>query len=96
MSVEMHVEQALSGGGRRAGSLRTTGTPPLAPPPQREPTELDPLAGEDEPWAAEDFFWTPDAEDYFRFLRSLWVAIFACALLWVAIALGAARVLGAA
>jgi hypothetical protein len=93
MSVEMHVEQALGGGGRRAGSLLTprTNTPPPAP---HSVSGADPLAGEDEPWAEEDFLWTPDDDEYVGFLRALWLAVFACALFWVAIAIGAARLLG--
>lgn len=95
MSVEMHVEDALGGGGRRAGSLWTTGTPPLAPPPHRDALDADPLAGEDEPWAPEDFLRPRDEEDYVGFLRTLWVAIFMCALFWLVVALGAARLPGA-
>jgi hypothetical protein len=96
MSVDVHVEQALSGGGRRAGSLWTTGTSPLAPPPKRERAQVDPFAGEDEAWASEDFLLTPDEEDYVGFLRTLWIAVLACALFWVVLALGAAQLFGAA
>ena len=92
----MHVEQALGGGGRRAGSLWTTGTSPLAPPTHDEALDLDPLAGEDELWAEEDFLMTPDEEDYFGFLRTLWLAVLACAAFWILLALGAAGLLGAA
>jgi hypothetical protein len=66
----------------------------LAPHVQDE-LEHDPLAGEDELWAEEDFLLAPDAEDYVKFLRTLWVALLACAVFWVTIAVGAVQVLGA-
>lgn len=73
----------------------TTGTPLLTPPSQREQADADPLAGEDEAWAPEDFLLTPDEEDYFGFLRTLWLAVLASAVFWIFLALGAAGLLGA-
>jgi hypothetical protein len=50
-----------------------------------EPVTGDPLAGEDEPWAEEDFLRPPDEEDFAAFFRSLAVALVACLLAWLAI-----------
>ena len=54
-----------------------------------ETVETDPLAGEDESWADEDFLWTPDGEDYPGFLRALWVALIVGAAWWIAFFAGA-------
>lgn len=75
----------------------TTGTPLPAPPPRHErAADADPLAGEDEPWAPEDFgLLTPDEEDYFGLLRTLSLAVLVSAAFWALLALGAAGLLGA-
>jgi hypothetical protein len=62
--------------------------PRLALELRQDPVEVDPLAGEDELWADEDFLRTPDAENYVGFLRRLWLAIFACGLFWIMVVLG--------
>jgi hypothetical protein len=67
-----------------------------APQPRDAELEVDPLAGEDEPWADEDFLWTPDEEDYVRFFRTLWIALVLCLLFWLAVAVGGAELLGLA
>jgi hypothetical protein len=57
-------------------------------PPRDADLDLDPLAGEDELWAEEDLLLQPDAEDYFRFLRTLWIVLLLCCMFWVALAVG--------
>jgi hypothetical protein len=64
-----------------------TRSPHVAPRPRDERLDLDPLAGEDELWAVEDFLWTPDDEDYVGFFRALWIAVVLCVLFWIALAL---------
>jgi hypothetical protein len=61
---------------------------------QRETVELDPLAGEDELWAEEDFLYGPDEDEYVGFLRMLWLSVLACALFWVVVALSVTELVG--
>jgi hypothetical protein len=56
-----------------------TRSPGLAGQPSGGGLALDPLAGEDEPWA--------DHEEFARFFRSLWLAMLLCLLFWLALAL---------
>jgi hypothetical protein len=94
MSIELHLEGARSGAlrgigagvrGRRVVTARSR-SPHVTPETRPDALDLDPLAGEDEPWADEDFLRAPDREDYLGFLRTLWLAIVFCVLFWLALA----------
>jgi hypothetical protein len=90
VSVDLHLGQAPG-----AAALTTWASTPHAPAHQRDhELELDPLAGEDEAWAEEDLLWTPDEENYVRFVRSLWIAIVCCLLFWVLLAAAGFGVFG--
>jgi hypothetical protein len=58
---------------------------PTLPGIRRAPASGDPLAGEDEPWAEEDFLRPPDEEDFAAFFRSLTIALVVCLLVWLTI-----------
>jgi hypothetical protein len=66
----------------------------LAPRWLHDGVEPDPLRGEDEPWAEEAVLRPADEENFVGFLRTLWVAVFACAVFWVTIVVGAVKLLG--
>lgn len=61
------------------------GRHPVTTPSREEPACSDPLAGEDEPWAEEDFLRPPDGEDFVAFWRSLTIALVVCLLVWLVI-----------
>jgi hypothetical protein len=87
MSIDVHL------GATRGGAL-TAWTASLHAPPRARDDELDPLAGEDELWAAEDVLWTPGEENYIRFLRSLFIVVLCSLLFWILVAAVGLRVLG--
>lgn len=70
---------------RVAIGLRYPGRLPRSATTRREFVSSDPIAGDDEPWAAEDFLRPPDEEDFVAFFRSLTVALVVCLFVWLAI-----------
>jgi hypothetical protein len=94
MSVHQQLDELTTGAARHdldrgAGPVSTARTPlpGLTGQSRGGGFALDPLAGEDEPWADEDLIRAPDDEDFVRFVRSLWLATLLCLLFWFALAL---------
>jgi hypothetical protein len=81
--------------GEAAAAPTATGSAPRASA-RDAGLDLDPLAGEDEPWADEDFLWIPDEEDHAGFFRTFWIALVLCVLVWLAVALVGAKLFGLA
>ena len=95
MVMELHLGETGAAAGGTAVLEGRTQTPAVTPRTFRDRI-VERLAGEDEPWADEDFLLVPDAENYVRFLRTLWLAVLVGALFWVMVAFGLFELLGRA